>query len=430
MNIGIIGAGISGLTAAWELQKKGHSITIFEKEMNSGGIARGFKEPEWDDSVEFFYHHWFQKDKALINILQELNLSDHLTFKTPTTVMYYKGNFYPFDSIPAAILYPGLGFGLNKIRFGFVGLYLRMTKDWHDLEKVTAQEWMIKHAGEYVYKTMWEPMMIGKFGENFASKVNMAWLWARIYSRSTSLGTYSGGMQSFFDSFTQKLLEKKVRINFGESVLSVASQNDQKLIIKTAKDIYSFDKVLVTTSPENCLELVPELSENYQNKLKNLKNIGAVVLTIRLKKALSPKGYYWYNLPKQAGFPFLALVEHTNFIPSSHFNGETIVYAGDYLETDHPYFQLSQDELLNIYKPGLKKINPLFNDDWIIGCRKFETKYAQPIPFINQSQAIPDIQTSVPGLYLATMSQVYPWDRGMNFAVELAEKASELIVKA
>ena len=34
------------------------------------------------------------------------------------------------------ILFPGLGWGLNKIRFGLVGLFLRLTNNWKALEKI------------------------------------------------------------------------------------------------------------------------------------------------------------------------------------------------------------------------------------------------------------------------------------------------------
>ncbi len=114
----------------------GHDVTIFEASHQTGGLAAGFKEPHWDWSVEHFYHHWFEGDKALRGLIDELGFSDRLIYPKPVSVMYHKGKFYPFDSIPAAIKYPpGLGFGLTKIRFGLVGVYLRLTKNWRAFEK-------------------------------------------------------------------------------------------------------------------------------------------------------------------------------------------------------------------------------------------------------------------------------------------------------
>src|SRR5574339_647233 len=147
MKIAIIGAGFGGMAAAWDLKKAGHDVIIFESANYVGGLASGFKEPHWDWSVEKFYHHWFQSDSEMLGLIRELGLEDKVMFPRPLTVMYYKGKFYPFDSILNALRFPGLGFGLNKIRFGFVGLFLRLTNNWRALEKVTANDWMMKYAG-------------------------------------------------------------------------------------------------------------------------------------------------------------------------------------------------------------------------------------------------------------------------------------------
>ena len=426
--IAIIGCGISGMTLAKRLQEAGYSTEIFEKENAPGGIARGFKADGWQDSVEFFYHHWFQKDKDLLGLIAELGLSERVKFRTPTTVMYHKGKFYPFDTIPAAIAYPGLGYGIHKIRFGLAGVYLKLTKNWQALEKVTAKEWMTKYAGEFAYKTMWEPMMIGKFGSEYADRVNMAWLWARIYSRTTSLGTFDGGMQDLYDIFAQKLQDSGVKIHFNTAVSSISPEPDGKFSLRSEKEQWlNFDKVIVTTSPQSMLGLCDALPEDYKQQLAALKHLGAVVLCVRLKKPLSPQGYYWYNLPKSEGYPFLALVEHTNFVPKERYNGETIIYAGDYLPRGHEYFTLSAEELLHKLIPGFKKINPEFSEDWIIGATKFAADYAQPVPFVDHSKAIPAMETPLNGLYFISMSQIYPWDRGMNFAVRWAETLAKTI---
>lgn len=429
--IAVIGCGISGITLAKRLNEAGFAVEIFEKESMPGGIARGFKAQGWEDSVEFFYHHWFQKDNDLLGLIAELGLKDRVKFRTPKTVMYHKGKFYPFDTIPAAIAYPGLGFGIHKIRFGLAGLYLRITKDWRTLEKVTAKEWMTKYAGEFAYKTMWEPMMIGKFGAEYADKVNMAWLWARIYSRSTSLGTFDGGMQDLFDIFAEQLRKQGVSIRLNTEVHNIRKNPDGTFRVVTAEEETGpFDRVVVTTSPQSMLGLCEELPKDYRAQLAALKHLGAVVLCVRLKNPLSPQGYYWYNLPKNEGYPFLALVEHTNFIPKERYNNETIIYAGDYLPQGHEYFKLSAEELLEKLVPGFRKINPEFSRDWIIDASKFAADYAQPVPFVNHSRAIPDMKTPLEGLYFISMSQIYPWDRGMNFAVRWANDLSQKIIQA
>ena len=57
MEIAIIGAGIAGMSAAYDLAKAGQQVVINEASHQVGGLASGFKEPHWDWSVEKFYHH-------------------------------------------------------------------------------------------------------------------------------------------------------------------------------------------------------------------------------------------------------------------------------------------------------------------------------------------------------------------------------------
>ncbi|MFM8427087.1 MAG: NAD(P)/FAD-dependent oxidoreductase [Chloroflexota bacterium] len=423
MKIAILGAGYGGMVAAWDLRKAGHDVTIFEAANYAGGLASGFKEPHWDWSVEKFYHHWFQSDSEMLELIRELGLEDKVIFPRPLTVMLHKNKWYPFDSILNALLFPGLGFGLNKIRFGFVGLFLRITKNWQALEKVTAHEWMMKYAGKKVYEQMWQPLLIGKFA-SYYKDVNMAWLWARMHARTTRLGTFEGGFQKFADLFADKLREKGVEIRLGTSIKSIKKDQASGGL---SVDGEHFDKVLVTTSPSLMAKLCPELPESYLKGLLGLKSMGAVVMTLSLKHSLSKEGYYWFNVPKEEGYPFLALVEHTNFVSKEHFGGDHIVYAGDYLELGHEYFEMTDEQLLERFIPAFEKFNPEFKRDWVKKIWVHKTNYAQPVPLVGHSKNIPAIQTPIEGLYFASMSQVYPWDRGTNFAVEIGRKAARMM---
>ncbi len=425
--IAIIGAGVGGMAAAYDFSKAGDKVVIFEASNAPGGLASGFRKPGWKWSVEKFYHHWFTSDKYMFGLLRDLELDSKIVIRRPITVMYSKGRFYPFDSIPAALLYPGLGWGINKIRFGLVGLYLRLTSNWKPMEKTTVDAWMRKWAGDKVYREMWEPMVIGKFGERYASQVNMAWMWARLHARTTQLATYEGGFQQFAEDFATKLSSMGVEIRYNTPVNKIASDSNG-VVITTSTGEEHFDQVLFTSSPALLVKMAPDLPENYLKGLLDLKSLGAVVLVVSLKHQLSKEGYYWYNLPKAEGFPFLALVEHTNFVSKDNFDGEHIVYCGDYLETDHEYFTLTQEELLQRFTPSFKRINPDFDPSWINQSWLFRTNYAQPVPLLNHSRNIPQIQTPLPGLYFASMSQVYPWDRGTNFAVEIARRAAKIML--
>jgi protoporphyrinogen oxidase len=149
----------------------------------------------------------------------------------------------------------------------------------------------------------------------------MAWMWARLHARTTKLATYQGGFQAFVANFAAKLSGMGVDYRFGTRVNMIDKQTDGSLILRHESGSEVFDRVLVTISPAQLAKMAPQLPEDYLKGLLNLKSMGAVVMIIALKHQLSREGYYWYNLPKSAGFPFLALGEHTNFLPPERFGG-------------------------------------------------------------------------------------------------------------
>jgi protoporphyrinogen oxidase len=423
----IIGAGLGGLAAAFDLRKAGHAVTVFEAADYVGGLAAGFKQPHWDWSVERFYHHWFLSDSSIFGLLNELGLADQVKILQPKTVANYNGRFYPLDSVIAALKFPGYSFPFGMARFGFVTVYLRFLASWQALEKFTAHEWMRKWYGEQVYTSLFEPLLIGKFGPHY-KEVNMAWMWARLKARTTRLATFTGGFQAFSDLFAERLRADGVQIRLSSGVSQIEPLPGGRVRLHLPGGPEEFDGCLSTTSPGLMAKLAPALPPAYLKGLLDLKHMGAVVLTLALREQLSTQGYYWYNLPKSAGYPFLALVEHTNFLSPAYFGGDHIVYCGDYLDPGHEYFSLSKEDLLVKFLPALSRINPAFSADWVRDSWLWRTSYAQPIPLVNHSRNIPAIQTPIPGLYFASMSQVYPWDRGTNFAVQIGREAARLIL--
>jgi protoporphyrinogen oxidase len=318
----------------------------------------------------------------------------------------------------------------DRLRMGMVIAYLRYNplRPWKHFDKLVADEWLARWMGERAYQTVWQPMLQGKFGAHYRD-VNLAWFWARIYKRTPKLAYYRGGFQAFVDGLAAAVEKLGVVVQTGARVQRIRPDAGGGLIVEVAGAApAAYDVVLSTVSPGLMQQLAPDLPANYLGQLSALRSMGAVVTTIALKRQLMPE-VYWANISKREGLPFLALVEHTNMIDPSHYGGDHLIYIGDYLDTDHRYFDLSAEQLVAEFAPHLSSFNPDFRPDWVTGAWTHKAKYAQPVPPVGYAEMIPDLRTPVRGLYFASMSQVYPWDRGTNYAVEIGRNVAKMIVE-
>jgi protoporphyrinogen oxidase len=145
---------------------------------------------------------------------------------------------------------------------------------------------------------------------------------------------------------------------------------------------------------------------------------------LQLRKSLSST--YWLNV-NDASFPFVGIIEHTNFENKNEY-GSHIVYLSKYIETSDQLFKMSKSDFLKFSIKYIKKVFPEFSEDWVIKYDMWKANYSQPIVGKNYSKLIPLSATPYNNLYLATMAQIYPEDRGTNYAIREGIKVASLII--
>ena len=422
MKIGIIGAGYSGLTIAKELIEKVQDVTIFEKQPYVGGMVDTIEI--FDTRLEKYYRHIFKSDKEAIQLIKDMGLEKELIW--PATKMGYLTNKRPYlFGTPISLLkFKPLNF-IQKLRFGFNVIHIKLINDYKKLEKVTAEKWLKDRIGDKVYSQVWEPLLISKFGEK-KDKISMAWLWGKIKLRSTSttpegeqLGYIKGSYQKLTDNLYKFLIDKKVNIKLETSVNEVIKQNDKYIIEYNSngkKEKEEFDIIVSTIDYRSFEKLFNKyMNSEEKNKIEKVNYTSARTMMIVANKSFSP--FYWLNIGDN-DIPFGGIIEHTNFIDKSNYNNNHILYISNYMTEDNKLYNLSKEELLKEYMKSLTKINKEFTMKNIKDYYVFDEKYAQPIIECNYSEYIMDDKLQNEKIYLCTMPQIYPEDRGMNYAIK------------
>jgi len=415
MKIAIIGAGFVGLTAGLRLSQKGHEVVIFEKENFLGGLSAGFRQKDWQWSLENFFHHLFTSDKETQKLIKELCLSSKLFYRKPKASIFKNNKISQFDSLSTVLTFPHLPF-LDKVRTGLIIFYLKITPFQTSFEKVTASQWLKKAYGEKAYRTIWEPLLESKFGK-YKERITMSWFWTRIKKRSLRLGYLEGGFQVLLEKLSQEIKKKKGKIYLGREITSLS-------FLKS-----DFDKIIVTTPTSIFLKIAPSLPKSYRKDLTQLKMIGSLNLVLILKRKFLEDGTYWLNI-NEKGFPFVAVVEHTNFVSSKHYNNCHLLYLGGYYPQNHRFLKMKKEQILQEFLPYLKKVNPNFEKSSIINSYLSTNFFAQPIVTFGYRELIPDYKTPIPNIFLVNMQQVYPWDRGINQAIIQGEKIAKEAVSS
>lgn len=426
MKIAIIGAGFTGLSAAYTLAKKGHEVSVFEKESQAGGLALGYQEKRWDWSMEAHYHHWFTNDADVLRLAKEIG--HKVIIKRPKSSVYVDGEIFQFDSPIQILRFPKLS-PIERFRMAAVAGLIRYNPFWKPLEKFNASTFLPRTMGKKAYKMIWEPQFINKFGDD-ANDVSLAWLWARLTKRTPSLAYPEGGFMAFTNHLIREIEKMGGNVIYNAEIVEVTESKNVSIKYKTKnKQIKTaaYDKVLFTLSSSLFVKTTPQLPQSYKQKFKRLKNLGATNLILRLKKPFLPNNTYWLSVCDTTS-PVMAVVEHTNFMDKKNYHNEHLLYLGNYYKNDDPHYIMNKEKKLQLFDPFLKKLNPDYRKN-LIGYELFKSPFAQPVIPTNYSKMIPPIKTPLKNVYLANMQQVYPWDRGTNYAIALGEKAANILLE-
>jgi protoporphyrinogen oxidase len=419
----VIGAGMTGLSCALSLSRKGKKVVVLESEDYCGGLLSSYRFPDF--SVERYYHHFFRYDLPLIQLIDELGLSDTVDWKKASTGYYYKGEVFNLDTPREIFLYRYLTF-FDKIRLSIAVLRIKRMGDFTALDKVTAREWLLKNTGQGVYHNFFEPLLKSKFG-SAADQISAAWLCARLKLRSNrkvsgeELGYFRQGFDVVIDGLCREI-GRTGTIRTGHRVTKIVRDTTGVRGVLTEQGEFSAPVVVSTISPSQLLPLA-DFSGEYRRKLELNRSQSVVCALFGMKSSLL--GTYWLNIRSET-LPFALLIEHTNFHDTPAYGGQKILYAAAYQDgPHHPLYQMPDEQIVARFIDGLESEFGLVREN-ILWTRLAKAAAVGPIYTVNFLQNLLDQTTPIPGLFIGGMMTSYP-ERGISVSIQqgalLADRA-------
>lgn len=427
--IAVVGGGLAGLVAADRLLSAGHSVVVFEKYPEPGGLVGTFEVG--GEALERFYHHLFTSDVDFVSLAGELGLGGEIDWLPSKMGFYSGGRLYPFGTVAALLRFSPLGVK-GRAELVLSTLRLRRIRDWRALEGETAFGWLRKNGYGRVLDVVWGPLLEQKYGRR-AAEVGLVWLWGKIALRTrsrdkTGLGERLGYMRGSFGRVVEALVSR-VAAQGGElrpsRPVRLASRLDGGWTVDFRGGSETFDLVLSTVAIPELLRIAPDLPAQARERWGTISYAHALCPVLVVDRPLTP--YYWTNVG-DVTMPFGGFIEHTNYVPASRYGGNHVVYLSDYVLPDDPKWTMPDRDLWELYLPAVSRLAPAFGNARVLERRLFRAEHAQPIVGTDYSRVLPPLRTGVPGLYSAAMAQVYPEDRGQNYAVKIAREAAAALL--
>lgn len=430
----VVGGGMLGLVVALRLAQAGRPVTVLEAADHLGGLAdawvlEGPVAVTWDRH----YHVTLASDTALRRVLGELGLGHALRWR-PTRTGYWSGRRLVPVSTPVDFLrLPGLS-PVAKARLAATILAGMRTRRWERLEQVPVQAWLARWSGRRTFDRFWRPLLEAKLGARWV-EANAAFIWATIQRltaarraglRREEFGYVPGGYATVLERFSAHLRGLGVEVRTGAPVARVGAGPGGPHVELRSGEAIPGAAVVLTTTPARAAGLVDGLAATERQAWERIRYQGVVCASLLLRRALSP--YYLTYLFD--ALPFTAVVEMTALVDPAELGGHHLVYLPRYAPPTDGIFTADDATITRRFLDGLRCVHPALRDEDVVTVRISRAPEVFPVPVLGYSRLAPTVETSVPGVFLASSAQIVNGTLNVNETVAAAERAVPVVLAA
>ncbi|GFZ75702.1 oxidoreductase [Pseudohongiella nitratireducens] len=421
MKVAVLGAGPMGLAAAYQLARDGHQVTLYEADDRLGGMSASFDFNGID--IERYYHFHCTSDAGLLELLEELDLSEKMQWTETRMGYWYRNKIQDWGNPIALLRFDGLSL-MAKIRYGLHAFLSTKRKDWRPLDQLNAKTWIQRWIGQEAWDVCWQTLFDYKFYQ-YADNLSAAWIWSRIQRVGRSrysmmrekLGYLEGGSETILQAMAEQIRKNGGDIHLSRPVQEIVIESGRLCGLRTANEtVEAYDKVISTIPLPFIAQLAPGLSQVTREQYQALPNIAVACVIAKLARPLTDK--FWLNI-NDPDMDIPGLVEYTNLRPMGY---DHIVYVPFYMPAEHPEYQKSDEHFREKVLGYFLRINPELTESEVLDLKVSRYRFAQPVCRPGFMSDLPDYRTEIPGLWIADTSYYYPHDRGISESIDFGRK--------
>jgi protoporphyrinogen oxidase len=395
MKVAVIGGGLSGLAAAYELAKRDVSVIVFESDSCLGGLAASFSVKE--KRIPKTYHHISRLDTVTLDYMRELGLESKLVWRKLGTDFYFNGKPYRLNDPLDIIKFDPLKLR-DRLRFGFGLFQCYLSDDASGYED--ADSWLDMRVGTEAKKKVFDKLSQIKYGMNLTG-ISAKWMSRRMHLTARIRDEYAypvGGLDQLVKGLSKRIMELNGKIFVNRPVTYIPW-------------IYSEYDAVVCTVPAVLLHQMI-------GKSFGIDYCSAISCVFACNEELVRN--YW-NVMIDPSYSFGGIFDHTMLCPESASNESEHIYQ-IFTYANHKLYLRSENSIVETYLRDLRKFGMKTKTNWI---RVFKFSFAQPIFKVNYVN--PPIKPNSK-LYLAGVYREHPMTRTMNSALLSGRKAAMAVL--
>ena len=347
--------------------------------------------------------------------------------------MYFNGRHWRLSTPMDLLRFKPLSF-IDRIRLGLLVLQVRKVKDWKAIEHLTIREWLEPLCGENVFRIVWQPLLDHKFSI-FSDAINAVWMWKKLVLRGSTrdsnggeqLAYFKGGFGRLAQAMVTEIIQLGGEIRYSTPAMGVTTSDGKIESLLTNNDEMHANQFLFTTAFPIVANIFEGIAEpTWLERLRRVKYLANVCLVLELDRSLSDT--YWINV-NDPGFPFVGVIEHTNFDSPDNYDGKHIVFLSRYLAKEDPLWSYDDEKYVSFALEHLKRMFPQLDRSWLIDFKVWRADFAQPITERAYSTYVPGRETPYSNAWISSMAQIYPEDRGTNYAIREGQSVAAMMAQ-
>jgi protoporphyrinogen oxidase len=423
MRVGVVGGGMMGLVLAYRLARKGHSVTVFERDRQLGGLAtyHDYGAFVWDR----FYHVILPSDIHLISLLSDLGLGGKLRWSGTLTGFYVDGRVFSISTSLDFLKFPLVSL-VGKVRLALTMLYCACLSDWKRLDRIPVDTWLIRMCGRATYSKLWQPLLLAKLGEHYR-RVSAVFIWSYIKrlfgarhstAQRESMACVSGGYRTVLTRLDEAIAAAGGVARTSVTVRKIGTTPDRRGVwvdhdggpsttlgagpsTALAAGREHFDKVIFT-SPLDVLARVAGADLVSLDGGGRVEYLGVVCGVLVTQRPIMP--FYVLNIAEPR-VPFTGIIGMSNVVPLEETAGRYVTFLPKYVISGDPLLRASDEQVRASFLDGLRFMFP--DRDWsdIEALHVNRAFKVQPLQVLGYSTLVPAVATRHPDFYVLNTSQ-------------------------